>query len=179
MKAPERLETERLILRRPRLEDADAIFTRFAADADVVRYISWPKHETPEATRTFIAFSDAEWARAPAGPYLIEEKKERRLIGGTGLSFETPLRASTGYVLAKDSWALGYAPESVRAIVDVARSVDVVRLYALCHVDHARSARVLEKCGFVREGVLQRYSEFPNLAPGVPTDVACYALILR
>lgn len=73
----------------------------------------------------------------------------------------------------------GYATESLRAIVEIARSVGVIRLYALCHADHAASWRVLEKSGFTREGLLRRHSEFPNLRPGEPCDVLCYALILR
>jgi RimJ/RimL family protein N-acetyltransferase len=66
----------------------------------------------------------------------------------------------------------------LRGVVEIARGVGLVRLDALCHVDHAASWRVLEKCGFVREGVLRRHSEFPNLMAGEPCDVYCYALIL-
>jgi RimJ/RimL family protein N-acetyltransferase len=36
---------------------------------------------------------------------------------------------------------------------------------------------VLEKCGFLREGVLRRYAEFPNLAPGEPADCLCYSRV--
>lgn len=179
MPAPHRVQTERLILRRPNRDDAGAIFSRYGSDSDVVKYLSWPRHATIEATRVFLDFSDAEWARWSGGPYLIESRGDGRLLGSTGFSFETSLRASTGYVLAKDAWGRGYATEALRAVVDVARSVDIVRLYALCHVEHGRSARVLEKCGFEREGVLRRHTEFPNLSPGVPSDVAIYAIVLR
>jgi len=174
-KAAERLETERLILRRPKVNDAEAVFMRYAGDVSVSRYMAWQLHQSAEMTRAFLEFSDAEWNRWPAGPYLIESRKDGRLIGGTGLSFETSYRASTGYVLAKDSWGQGYATEAVRAMVEVSQSVGIVRLYALCHVDHEKSARVLEKTGFSCEGILKRYLEFPNLAPGTPSDVYCYA----
>jgi ribosomal-protein-alanine N-acetyltransferase len=174
-KAAERVVTERLILRRPRIDDAAAVFERYASDAEVSRYLAWQLHQSAEMTRAFLEFSDSEWNRWPAGPYVIESREDGRLLGGTGLSFETSYRASTGYVLAKDSWGQGYATEAVRAMVDVSQSAGVVRLYALCHVDHDKSARVLEKTGFEREGVLKRYLEFPNLAPGVPSDVFCYA----
>jgi RimJ/RimL family protein N-acetyltransferase len=177
--APERIETERLILRRPRREDAEPIFARYAADADVTRFLSWPRHESAEATRAFLEFSDAEWQRWPAGPYLVESRQDGALLGGTGFGFETTHRAATGYVFAKDAWRKGYATESLRAVVDVARTIGVVRLYAICHTEHAVSARVLEKCGFAREGVFRRHTEFPNLRPGEPADVFCYALILR
>ena len=179
MKAPERVETARLILRRPKLADAEAVFDRYASDAEVSRYLAWQRHPSPDLTRRFLQFSDAEWERWPAGPYLIEKKDTGELIGGTGFAFETRYRASTGYVLAKDAWGQGYAPEAVSAQVDIGRTIGIVRLYALCHTEHRRSARVLEKCGFEYEGVLKNYLEFPNLAPGAPADCRCYSRILR
>jgi RimJ/RimL family protein N-acetyltransferase len=175
MKAPERVETERLVLRRPRAEDADAIFERYASDLEVSQYMAWRLHHSPDITRAFIEFSDAEWQRWPGGPYLVESRQDGRLLGGTGFAFETPYRASTGYVFARDAWGHGYATETVKAIVDVAETLGIARLYALCHVDHDRSMRVLERAGFTKEGVLHRYLEFPNLAPGRPADVFCYA----
>jgi RimJ/RimL family protein N-acetyltransferase len=63
-------------------------------------------------------------------------------------------------------------------MVGLAPPCGVKRLYALCHVDHAPSYRVLEKCGFTREGVWRRHSEFPNLAPGQLADVLCYVRLL-
>jgi RimJ/RimL family protein N-acetyltransferase len=177
-KAPERVETDRLVLRRPTVADADRVFERYASDVEVSRYLAWRLHESPAMTRRFLEFSDAEWERWPAGPYVIESRANGRLLGGTGLAFETSYRASTGYVLARDSWGQGYATEAVRAVVEISRNVGLARLYALCHVDHVKSARVLEKTGFAREGVLQRYLEFPNLAPGSPADVFCYARVL-
>lgn len=173
--APEELRTPRLVLRRPRAGDAASIFERYAGDPQVTRFLGWPRHASPNDTRAFIAFSDAEWERWPAGPYLIVSATGGVLLGSTGFGFETPYRAVTGYVLARDAWGHGYATEALTAISGLARTVGVRRLYALCHVQHPASARVLEKCGFEREGVLRKYTEFPNLEPGEPQDVLCYA----
>jgi RimJ/RimL family protein N-acetyltransferase len=84
----------------------------------------------------------------------------------------------TGYVLAKDAWGKGYATEALAAMVEVARRIGVVRVYALCHPQHRASWRVLEKCGFDRDGSWTEPMEFPNLARGVPQDVLCYARVL-
>jgi ribosomal-protein-alanine N-acetyltransferase len=172
-KAPERVDTARLLIRRPRLRDAPEIFRRYAADPEATRYLSWPVHASLEQTRAFVAFSDSEWRRWPAGPYLVF-LRDGLLIGGTGLSFESADRAQTGYVLAPDAWGQGYATEALLAMVDVARATGVRLLYALCHVDHRASARVLEKGGFVCEAVLPRFVEFPNLSAGVKSDVLKY-----
>lgn len=100
------------------------------------------------------------------------------LLGGTGLDFEAPHRASTGYVLARDAWGRGIATEALLAMVAVAGRLSVRRLHALCHVDHRASSRVLEKGGFQREGRLRRYAEFPNLDGDRVCDVFCYARML-
>jgi ribosomal-protein-alanine N-acetyltransferase len=147
VKGPERFETSRLVLGKPTLADDEPVFIRYASDSEVTRYLGWPRHQSVDDTKAFLTFSDAEWSRWPAGPYLIESRSEHRLLGGTGLGFEVPLMAVTGYVLARDAWVNGYATEALTAIVDIAKKLGVVRLYALCHPDHPASARVLEKCG--------------------------------
>lgn len=177
MKAPERIRTARLLLRRPLHEDAEEIFSRYASDPVATRFLSWRRHPSVEQTRAFLDFCDSEWARWPAGPYLAESLEDGRLLGSTGFLFETAYRASTGYVFARDAWGKGYATEALRAMANVAREIGVRRLYALCHVDHPASARVLEKCGFALEGTLRRHSEFPNLGSGEIGDVLCYAFV--
>ncbi len=166
--APEQLETARLRLRKPTAADADAIFHRYSSDPIVTRYLGWPRHTSVDDTRAFLAFSDAEWEKWSAGPYLIESLEDRRLLGGTGFGFETPRVATTGYVLATDAWGRGYATEALAAIVAIGGSVLLDRLYALCHPDNAASVRVLEKCGFVLEERLEAFDGFPNLESSEP-----------
>lgn len=177
VKAPQVIQTPRLVLRRPRPEDAESIFARYASDRDVTRFVGWPVHTSVDDTRSFLAFSEGEWELWPAGPYVVHARAGGALLGSTGLAFETPHRSMTGYVFARDAWGRGYATEALQAMVDLAPGCGVRRLYAICHTEHAASFRVLEKCGFAREGVLRRHSIFPNLSPGEPADVFCYALV--
>jgi ribosomal-protein-alanine N-acetyltransferase len=142
----------------------------------VTRFLGWPTHRTLADTEAFLAFCASEWERWPAGPLLIESRADGALLGGTGLGFETPHQASTGYVLAYDAWGHGYATEALIAVRDHASRLGVERVYALCHPAHRASARVLEKCGFLCEGTLRGYAEFPNLAPGRRGDVLSYAM---
>jgi [ribosomal protein S5]-alanine N-acetyltransferase len=170
------VETPRLVLRPPTAADADLIFTRYASDPDVTRYVGWPRHRSVDDTLAFVELSRLEWQRWPAGPYLAWSR-DGRLLGSTGLAFETPMRAATGYVFAVDAWRQGYATEALSAMTALAERLGVRRLYALCHAAHRASWRVLEKGGFLREGVLRRYAEFPNLSPDEPADVYCYSRI--
>jgi [ribosomal protein S5]-alanine N-acetyltransferase len=175
MRAPESFTTERLLLRRPVLADAPAIFARYASDERVTRWVGFPRHVSAADARSFVRFSDEEWATMPVGPLLAFEREGGRLVGSTGISMETTWRASTGYLLAADSFGRGYATEMARAMVELGKELRLRRLYALCHVDHRASAHVLEKSGFAFEGRLRRYMIFPNLGDEDPADVECWA----
>lgn len=176
MKAPDQVETARLLLLRPAASDAALIFERYASDPDVTKFLGWPRHQSVADTGAFIQFSFGEWERWPAGPYLIRSRSDGRLLGSTGLAFDGPRKAATGYVLAKDAWGMGYATEALGAIVEIARQVGVARLYALCHPQHRASWRVLEKCGFARDSTSTKLVEFPNLAPGTKQEALCYEI---
>ena len=178
MKAPIQLETTRLILRQPMTSDAVEIFERYASNAEVTRFLGWPRHQSLQDTEAFVRFSTQEWDNWPAGPYLIVSRTDGRLLGGTGLGFQTPHEAMTGYVLAKDAWGKGFATEALAAIVNLAPRVGVTRLFALCHPEHLPSRHVLEKCGFVRDDASKPAVEFPNLSPGVRQEALHYALSL-
>lgn len=177
IKAPETIETARLLLRRPARNDAQEIFHRYASDREVTRYLSWPTHRSIADTLAFIAMSDDEWRRWPAGPYLVfaaESGLPAVLLGGTGLLFKTSLRAVTGYVFAKDAWGHGFATEALEAMIALARQTGVERLEAICHAAHTPSAHVLEKCGFTREEIRREHFVFPNLKPQNKSDVFSY-----
>jgi len=162
------------VLRKPVPADAEAVFARYASHTQVTRYLGWPTHQSIEQTKWFLAWSDDQWNQWPAGPYLIESVDQSKLLGSTGLAFETSEAAATGYVLARDAWGHGFATEALSAMVVTARHLAVLRLYALCHPDHLASIRVLEKCGFAIEARLPEFAEFPNLGSGKREDCLRY-----
>lgn len=82
-----------------------------------------------------------------------------------------------GYALAKRSWGQGYASEAVQAVVDWAfRQGEIFRVWAVCYVENAASARVLEKVGMQREGRLRRWNMHPNVGDE-PGDCYCYSIV--
>jgi ribosomal-protein-alanine N-acetyltransferase len=172
---PDELNSGRLRFRRPRMEDAEGIFLRYASDPEVTRYLSWPTHTRREDTRAFLRFAEAGWQDGSDLPYLIERREDGLLLGSTGLSLESAGCGSTGYVLARDAWGQGYATESLAAMLALAFDrPEFSRVYALCDVEHLASARVMEKCGMKREGLRRAHSVLPNLSPH-PRDMLCYA----
>jgi len=176
VRAPEVIETERLLLRRPVARDAAAVFSRYGSDPTVTQFLGWSTHRKLADTRKFLAFSDAEWEQRGVGPYLVCEREGGKLLGSTALGMESPRQAVVGYLLARDAWGQGYATEALGAMRDLALRLGVLRLYAVCHFANRASWRVMEKCGFRREGPLRGRAHFPNLQPGDAADVLCYAM---
>ena len=56
MKAPVAIETERLLIRRPRPGDAESIFSRYAGDSEVTKFVGWPTHTAVDDTKVFLSF---------------------------------------------------------------------------------------------------------------------------
>jgi ribosomal-protein-alanine N-acetyltransferase len=173
--APPAIETNRLLLRRPFATDARAVFSRYASDPAVTRFLGWRTHEQVSDTQLFLACCDAEWRQTGVGPYLIQSRENGALLGSTALRLTSPQQAATGYVLARDAWGQGYATEALHAMRDLALRLGVLRLTAVCHPQHRASWRVMQKCGFTREETLRNHAQFPNYTPGVASDVLCYS----
>jgi ribosomal-protein-alanine N-acetyltransferase len=180
MKAPASIETTRLLLRRPVWSDAQAIFRSFGGNSAVTRYLSWPAHRSVADSYAFIEWSDAEWERWPAGPYLVfaREGFRKKVLGSIGMAFTAADTATAGYAFAQPVWGRGLATEALRAVVEVARGLGLQQLGALCHADHAASIRVLEKCGFQLQGLREKQTIFPNLAPGVGMNALSFTRVL-
>lgn len=174
---PAELETARLLLRRPVLRDAETIFSAYAADPEVTRYLTWRPHGSVDDTRAFLAQCQEVWGGGRQRPYVIAARTEPdRAIGmidwrrrGHAVSF--------GYVLAPALWGRGYTAEALTALVDWSLARPTVwRCWAFCDVDNAASARVMEKAGMAFEGILRRLSMHPNLS-AEPRDCRVYARV--
>ena len=82
-----------------------------------------------------------------------------------------------GYVLARRWWRQGLITEVLTEVtVWALRQPSVFRVGAVCDVDNIGSARVLEKAGFVRDGLLRRWLVHPNIS-NEPRDRYSYARV--
>ena len=168
------LETPRLVLRPPRMSDAETIFRSYAQDEEVCRYVIWRPHKSVADTRDFLrgCLADAGkgtrfvWAITPRGSDTLVGMIETRVTGH---------KAECGYVLAREHWGRGLMSEALRAVVDFALSLPgVYRVSAVCDVENKASARVMEKAGMAYEGTLRRFISHVNVSDE-PRDALCYA----
>jgi RimJ/RimL family protein N-acetyltransferase len=173
---PQVVETRRLLLRKPLSEDADSIFQTYAQDREVTRYLVWMPHESVETTREFIANCQSRWEYARAFPYVITKKGSGELLGMIEIR-PNAHRADFGFVLARPYWGQGLMPEAVSALVAIGLAQpSLFRIEATCDVENRASARVLEKAGLSREGLLRRYIIHPNISLE-PRDSLIYAIV--
>jgi RimJ/RimL family protein N-acetyltransferase len=173
---PSTVETERLLLRRPTIEDAPAIFEGYAQDPDVVRHVMWRPHRSIEDTHDYLVRVLQRLDHGTEQSWAITLKGDDQLIGMIAVR-PNGFKHDIGYVLARSRWDRGITTEAARAIVDLSLSdPQVYRVWAVCDVDNKASARVLEKVGMTCEGILRRWVIHPNSSPD-PRDALCYALV--
>jgi len=169
-------ETERLLLRRPRMSDADDIFNNYARDPEVTRYVTWPPYKDSSAVSSFLQSQLSRWHSGEEYSWVLTLTGDDRAIGMIGCRVRDHA-ADIGYVLGRAFWSRGYVTEAARAIVEWASRLQTIyRVWAVCDVENKASARVLEKVGMQREGILRRYIVHPNVS-AEPRDCFVYAKV--
>ena len=175
MKMPEELETKRLVLRKPRLKDARAIFEGWTQDQEVTRYLTWRPHQRVEQTEEFVQGCIRAWEGETRSPYVITLKGTGEVIGIIDPRMEGP-KVGIGYGAARAYWGNGHVPEATRAIIDWAfQQPTIFRVYATTDVENSASRRVMEKVGMQCEGILRKYILHPNISD-IPRDSYVYAI---
>ncbi|OBA81277.1 GNAT family acetyltransferase [Mycobacterium sp. 1164966.3] len=174
---PDRIAGARLLLRLPVPDDAGALFQRVARDPEVTRYLLWSPHPDVAATRRVI--TEKLNAGDDERTWAIALRHSDELIGLT--SCRRPVRHSVeiGYCIGRRWWGKGLMSEALAMLLAALEAdPDVYRVWATCNVDNDRSARLLERAGFVLEGRLARHAVYPTIGPE-PCDSLLYAKALR
>jgi [ribosomal protein S5]-alanine N-acetyltransferase len=173
---PDAFHTSRLALRPIAAEDADPIFDAYAQDPDVTRYLVWRPHRSRAETAAYVArclAAPADCART----YVLLGRGDGRVRGAFDLRRCAPHRLGFGYVLARAWWGQGLMTEALAEIVRWGLAEPAVfRVGSACDAANLASARVMEKAGLDREGLLRRWSVHPNLGDE-PRDCLSFARV--
>lgn len=170
------LHTPRLRLRPPTLGDAPDLFARYTQDPIVTRQLTWQPHDSLERTRTFLRRCQAGIEDGSVLPWVLTERDDGAPVGMIELR-PSGHRAELGYVLARDRWGRGLMTEAAGVVVEWGLAhPPIFRVWAVTDVENGASARVLEKIGMQREGLLRRWLVHPGLSPE-PRDCWCFARV--
>ena len=151
---PPSLETDRLILTKIVPAFAADMY-RYASDPEVTKYLTWQPHSSERETARYIDLLQKKYADGSFNDFGVTLKDTGRMIGTCGFtSFDFPHNtAELGYVLARDTWGNGYAPEAVRAVMRFGYETFGLDGYtAKCMEGNEASEKVMQKCGMTLEG---------------------------
>ncbi|MEK0179398.1 MAG: GNAT family protein [Microcoleus anatoxicus] len=152
------IETERLLLRKITLNDANDMF-EYGSDPLVSQYTMWSTHTSIEDTKSFLRSLTKMYKKRELIDWGIVHKTEQKLIGTCGY-VEWSMnhsRAQIGYALSRKYWNQGYMSEAVSAIIDFGfREMSLNKIEARCAQENIASARVMEKVGMQLEGILRQ-----------------------
>ena len=144
------LNSDRLILRKLKIEDANQIFETWTNDNEVSRYVRWSTHKSVEDTKQWIM--DEEESCKNEGHYTwgIELKETNKLIGSIGANYqEESNRYEIGYGIAKKYWGKGYTTEAAKCMMDYLINKLKIKKFEASHAkQNIASGAVIQKLGF-------------------------------
>src|SRR5436305_13471181 len=99
---PASFATARLTGRMPRVDDGPALFSSYASDPEVTRYLSWRAYDRVEPLNAFLRECVAHWEKGDGHlAWLLRLKGPDTPIGQAAIPLEDGCDATFGYALAK------------------------------------------------------------------------------
>ena len=150
-----RIETKRLILRRYKESDIDAIY-EIITDDRLSKYIKYPKltkEEELECIKEWIKAAD----ESKNEKCVIERKEDGIVIGNIDVNTVVKKHnyCNVGYTIRYDYWGNGYAAEALKAVANhLLEESGYYLVECSCNELNKQSSRVMEKAGFKRDGYI-------------------------
>lgn len=158
-------------LRQFRISDVDD-FMAWAGDDEVTRYCRWNTFTSRNDATDFLkeVIKSHPWYRAicvndhPIGSIFV--------MPGIG---KDQRRGEIGYAISSKYWGKGIATEAVKMVVScVFKELSYLdRVEGLVFAENKASQRVLEKAGFVKEGLLKKYL----FVKGKSRDIVVFSMV--
>lgn len=175
----QKLETNRLLLRRFKKADAQEMFANWANDPDVTKFLTWKPHGEVNVTRKVIA----RWVESYSEPdffhWAIVLKEEHKLIGNISVISlcENDRSCEIGYCMSKMYWGRGVMTEALRSVIAfLFTQVGMNRIQARHDTKNPASGRVMQKAGMLYEGTLREAKMRPD---GTFYDLSYWAVLKR
>jgi len=140
----------RLVMRRQRITDAEALFEAYS-DPVLMRYWSSAPHASVADSRAYLDRSDSDWRG-----WTIERKEDGAVLGTLAAVEIRQGVSEIGYLLIRRYWGHGYAREGVARLLDrLFHEEGLRRVTADVDPENAASNALLKDLGFTLEGRLR------------------------
>ena len=143
------IETERLILRKYKLEDSKAMFENWTSDDEVTKYLSWSTHESEDVSKQLLTMWIDEYKLKNNYQWCVVLKETNEPIGSISLinCKDDIKQIEFGYCFSRKVWNKGIATEALKAVLDLAFKIGYKRIVG-CHVkENIASGKVMIKNG--------------------------------
>ena len=170
------LETQRLILRRFAIEDAESMFRNWASDPEVTKYLMWQTHSDIDVSKAILE----SWVPLHQNPnyynWAIVLKELGEPIGSIGVvkHKDVTKMVHIGYCIGQKWWNKGYTSEALKELIRFFfEDIGINRIESRHDPRNPNSGKVMMKCGLKYEGTM-RQSDTSN--QGI-CDTAWYAVL--
>ena len=143
-----KLSTERLVLRKLVIGDANSIFNNWANDSEVTKYLTWNAHKSIEETKQILDIWLNEYKEPKTIRYGIVLKENNELIGAIDVVDYIDNNPEIGYCLSRKYWNKGYMTEACKAVVEYLFAIGYKTILIEADERNIGSNRVIEKVGF-------------------------------
>ncbi|MGL5415282.1 MAG: GNAT family N-acetyltransferase [Clostridium sp.] len=160
------LESDRLLLRRFTPADAESMFSNWASDERVTKYLSWPPHSSIDITKSILNEWISNYSKKDFYQWAITLKTDvNNPIGAISIveSNDTLSMVHFGYCIGFDYWNKGIVSEAVNLIMKFFfEQVGVSKIESKHDPNNPASGKVMLKNNMIYEGTL-RHSGTSNV----------------
>lgn len=171
------IETNRLLLRKFTLNDAQAIYDNWASDSEVTKYLMWSTHDSVTVSRDILKDWIKLYEKEDFYQWAIVFKDNKsEPIGTIGVTHQDNIvgMAHIGYCIGRKYWHKGITSEALKSVMDyLFDRVEFKRIESRHDSRNPNSGAVMKKCGMKYEGTL-RMADWNN--QGI-CDACYYALL--
>ena len=153
------IETERLILREVTKADAKDMLI-YLSNIEVVRHMGLEPFQSIEDALDEIGWYQSIYENKTGIRWGITLKESGEVIGSCGFlnRMAKHYRSEIGFELSKDFWGKGIGGEALQAVISFGfENLKLERIEALIEPTNKPSQKLVEKQGFIKEGLLRHY----------------------
>jgi ribosomal-protein-alanine N-acetyltransferase len=173
---PEETRSARLLIEKLDQNHTQCLFNNITSNRELSLHLSWPPHKNVRETRQFIDAQLQDWSIGNKYTVALSRIEGNELIGILSMAL-TAHGVTVGFVLAKDEWGGGYMTEALSIAVRWwLKRPGVHRVSATTYDKNLRAIQTLLRSEMKVEGLLRRYSVFPNFS-AEPQDCLMFASV--
>jgi [ribosomal protein S5]-alanine N-acetyltransferase len=153
------IESNRLRLRRFNIKDAEDMFSNWASDTEVTKFLSWEPHNSIDVTKQVISDWINDYDKDNTYNWCIVLRDSGKVIGLISVVQLSNMHemCEIGYCLGRAFWNNGIITEALQTVIKfLFQEVGINRIQAKHDLDNPSSGKVMEKVGMKYEGLLRQ-----------------------